>query len=169
VTDRIVDHGAPPARPRRASARKRNVALVAAARLPPTSAFRLDSLTMESRDRLANLAVFGMAAVVWVLVALVVTSRDPRVDRGAGFLGALLIGLAVGLTAVPLFWLSVFARHRRIAYRGDWLRAARRGAWVAVVVAVLVVLRLQNLFQLPVALFILAMVFVAEATLSVER
>jgi hypothetical protein len=124
---------------------------------------------MESRDRLANLAVFGMAAVVWVLVALVVTSRDPRVDRGAGFLGALLIGLAVGLTAVPLFWLSVFARHRRIAYRGDWLRAARRGAWVAVVVAVLVVLRLQNLFQLPVALFILAMVFVAEATLSVER
>jgi hypothetical protein len=45
----------------------------------------------------------------------------------------------------------------------------RRGAWVAVIVAVLVVLRLQGLFQLPIALFILAMVFVAEATLSVER
>jgi hypothetical protein len=130
---------------------------------------RLDSLVMEPRDRLANLAVFGAAAIVWILVALVVTSRDPRVDSGAGFLGAGLIGIAVGLTTIPLFWLSVFARHRRIAYRGDWMRAVRRGAWVTVVVAVLVVLRLQNLFQPQVALFILAMVVVAEATLSVER
>ena len=130
---------------------------------------RLDSLVMEPRDRLANLAVFGAAAVAWILVGLVVTTRDPRVDSGAGFLGAGLIGIAVGLTSIPLFWLSVFARHRRIAYRGDWMRAVRRGAWVTVVVAVLVVLRLQNLFQPQVALFILAMVFVAEATLSVER
>jgi hypothetical protein len=130
---------------------------------------RLDSFVMEPRDRLANLAVFGAAAVVWILVAFVVTTRDPRVDSGAGFLGAGLIGIAVGLTTIPLFWLSVFARHRRIAYRGDWMRAVRRGAWVTVVVAVLVVLRLQNLFQPQVALFILAMVFVAEATLSVER
>jgi hypothetical protein len=140
-----------------------------AAELPREPRFRLDSLTMESRDRLANLGVFGAAALVWILVALVVTARDPRLDPGAGFVGAMLIGLAVGLTTVPLFWLSVFARHRRIAYRGDWLRAARRGAWVAIVVAVLVVLRLQNLFQPQIALFILAMVFVAEATLSVER
>ena len=151
--------------PRRGAARS----LLALARPPHEPRFRLDSLTMESRDRLANLGVFGAAAVVWILVALVVTARDPRVDAGAGFVGAILIGLAVGLTTVPLFWLSVFARHRRIAYRGDWPRAARRGAWVAIVVAVLVVLRLQNLFQPQIALFILAMVFVAEATLSVER
>jgi hypothetical protein len=124
---------------------------------------------MEPRDRLANLALFGVAAVAWILVWLVVTTRDPRIDAGAGFVGAGLVGLAVGVTTIPLFWLSVFARHRRIAYRGDWMRAARRGAWVIVVVAVLVVLRLQNLFQPPIALFIMAMVFVAEATLSVER
>ncbi len=124
---------------------------------------------MEARDRLANLGLFLAAAIVWLLVGLVVTSRDPRLDAGAGFLGAGLIGLAIGLMSVPLFWLSAFARHRRIAYRGDWIRAIRRGAWVTVVVAVLVVLRLQSLFQLPIALFILAMVLVAEATLSVER
>jgi hypothetical protein len=124
---------------------------------------------MEARDRLANLGFFLAAAVMWLLVALIVTTRDPRLDSGAGFLGAALIGLALGLMSVPLFWLSAFARHRRIAYRGDWIRAIRRGAWVTVVVAVLVVLRLQNLFQLPIALFILAMVLVAEATLSVER
>jgi hypothetical protein len=124
---------------------------------------------MEARDRLTNLALFGAAALTWILVGLVVTTRDPRSDPGAGFIGAILIGLAVGLTATPLFWLSVFARHRRIAYRGDWIRAIRRGAWVMVVVAVLVVLRLQGLFEPAIAMFILAMVVVAEATLSVER
>lgn len=124
---------------------------------------------MEPRDRLANLGLFGAAAIVWVLVLLVVTTRDPVVDPIAGYVGALLIGLAVGLTAVPLFWLVVFGRHRRIAYRGDWIRAARRGAWVALIVAVVVLLRVQGLFQWPIALFIVAMVLVAEATLSAER
>jgi hypothetical protein len=124
---------------------------------------------MEAHDRLTNLGFFGAAAVVWILVGLVVTTRDPRIDPGAGFVGAALLGLAIGLTTIPLFWLAVFARQRRIAYRGDWVRAVRRGAWVGVVIAVLVVLRLQGLFQLPIALFILAMVFVAEATLSAER
>jgi hypothetical protein len=129
----------------------------------------LDSLVMEARDRLTNLGFFAAAGVVWVLVALVVTTRDPKIDAGAGYVGALLIGLALGLTVVPLFWLAIFGLHRRIAYRGDWTRAIRRGAWVAVVVAVFVILRLQQVFQPPIALFILALVVVAEATLSVER
>lgn len=129
----------------------------------------LDSLVMESRDRLANLAIFGAAAVVWVLVALIVTTRDPVADPVAGFLGAAVIGLAIALTAVPLFWLVVFRRHRGIAYRGDWVRAARRGGWVGLIVAVFIVLRLQGALELPIALFILALVAVAEATLSAER
>jgi hypothetical protein len=124
---------------------------------------------MESRDRLANLGFFGAAAVVWLLVGLLVTTRDPVVDPGAGFVGALLIGLAVGLTLVPLIWLTVFGRHRQIAYKGDWLRAIRRSAWVGLVIAILIMLRLQDLLQLPVALFIVALTIVAEATLSAER
>ena len=129
----------------------------------------LDSLVMEARDRLANLGFFAIAGIVWVLVALVVTTRDPRIDPGAGYVGALLIGLALGLTVVPLFWLAIFGRHRRIAYRGDWTRAIRRGGWVAVVAALFVILRLQQVFQPPIALFILLMVVVAEAILSVDR
>jgi hypothetical protein len=129
----------------------------------------LDSLLMEARDRLVNLGFFAAAGVVWILVALVVTTRDPRIDSGAGYVGALLIGLALGLTVIPLFWLAIFGRHRRIAYRGDWMRAIRRGSWVAIVAAVFVILRLQQVFQPPIALFILALVVVAEATLSVER
>jgi hypothetical protein len=124
---------------------------------------------MEGRDRLFNLAVFGAAAIVWALVALVVSTRDPLVDPTAGFVGALLIGLAVGLTVIPLFWLLVFGRHRRIAYRGDWPRAVRRGGWVAVLVALFVLLRLQGAFQWPIVLFVVTMVVIAEATFSAER
>ena len=129
----------------------------------------LDSLVMEARDRTANLGFFGAAAVVWVLVGLVVTTRDPVADPGAGFLGAALIGLAVALTLVPLMWLTIFGRHKRIAYRGDWLRAIRRSAWVGIIVTVLIVLRLQGLLELPIALFMIALAMVAEATLSAER
>ena len=124
---------------------------------------------METRDRLANLGLFAAAALAWVAVGLVVTTRDPVLDPGAGLAGAIAIGLAVGLTTVPLLWLAVFARHGRIAYRGDWSRAVRRGGWVAGVVALFVALRLQGALQVPIALFVLAMVAIAEATLSSER
>lgn len=129
----------------------------------------LDSLLMEARDRLVNLAVLGAAFVVWVLVGLVVTTRDPIADPLAGFIGAALIGLAVALTLIPIAWLLVFARHRRIAYRGDWIRAARRGGWIGLIAAIFIVLRLQSALELPIALFIVALAAVAEATLSAER
>ena len=129
----------------------------------------LDSVAMELRDRTANLAFFGAAAIVWLLVGLVVTTRDPLIDPSAGFIGAALMGLAVALTLTPLLWVTVFGRHRQIAYEGDWLRAIRRAAWVGIIVTVLVLLRLQGLLELPNALFMIALVLVAEATLSAER
>ena len=138
-------------------------------RWPDDEAEPIDFLVMEARDRMANLGFFAAAGIVWILVALVVTTRDPRVDATAGYVGAVLMGLAVGLTSIPLFWLGVFARHRRIAYRGDWTRALRRGGWVAIVTAVFVILRLQQGFVPAIALLILALVVIAEATLSVER
>jgi hypothetical protein len=124
---------------------------------------------MELRDRVANLVLLAAAGVAWGLVALIVTTRDPYRDSMAGYLGALLIGLAVGLTATPLAWLVLFARHRRIAFQGDWLRAARRGGWIGLFVMLLVVLRLLDAFQLPIVLFIAAIFVVAETTLSAER
>jgi hypothetical protein len=70
---------------------------------------------------------------------------------------------------VPFFWLAVFARHRRIAFRGDWSRAIRRGAWVAMVVTILIALRIQGVLSLPIAVFVAALVVLAETVLSVER
>jgi len=129
----------------------------------------LDSLVMEARDRLACIGLFAAAAVVLALALLVVQTRDPILDPTAGYVGALLLGASAGLIATMLFWLVVFARHRRIAYRGDWLRAIRRGGWVFLVTALFVVLRLNKVFSPEIGLFILALVAVAEATLSVER
>jgi hypothetical protein len=129
----------------------------------------VDSLAMETRDRLANLSLFGAAAVVWILVALVVTTRDPVLEPTAGVVGAVLIGLAFALTSIPIFWLLTFGRHRRISYQGDWTRAIRRGGWVGIVIGSFIVLRLQSALELPIALFILVLVVVAEATLSAER
>jgi hypothetical protein len=124
---------------------------------------------MERNDRFANLGIFGAAAVTWLLVLLIVTTRDPIVDPVAGFIGAAVIGAAIGLTTIPVFWLVVFGRHRGITYRGDWMRAIRRGSWVGLVIAIFIVLRLQGALELPIALFILVLVFIAEATLSVDR
>ncbi len=124
---------------------------------------------MEARDRLINIATLLAAGLAWIVVILIVTTQDPRDSGQVVFFGALSIGVAIGLTTVPLLWLVVFGRHARIAYRGDWLRAFRRGAWVAFVVALFVLLRLENAFSLPIALFVLVIVGVAEATLSVDR
>ena len=84
-------------------------------------------------------------------------------------MGAGLLGRATGLTAVPLGWLIVCARQRRIAYRGVWVRAIRRGAWAGLFVLVLVLLRLEGILVLPIVLFMLALIVVAEMTLSAER
>ncbi len=124
---------------------------------------------MELRDRLANLGLLAAALVAWIVVAVLVTTRDPYADPMAGYIGSLLIGLAVWVSAIPLLWLVVFARHRRIAYRGDWLRATRRGAWIGLLVSVIVILRLVDAFQLAIVLFLAAIFVVAEITLSAER
>lgn len=124
---------------------------------------------MESRDRLLNLGILVAAAAAWAVVALVVLNRDPLDDPVAGLLGAVAMGTAVGLSAIPLFWLAVFARHGRIAYRGDWLRATRRSLWLGLVVGLFVELRVVGVFSLPIALFIIVLVLFAELTLSIER
>ena len=125
---------------------------------------------MESRDRLVNLAIFGAAAVVWVLVGA--HRHDARSHRGSG--GRVHRRGAYRARRRPdhrrpIVWLLVFGRHRRIAYRGDWTRAARRGGWIGLIVAIFIVLRLQGALELPIALFILVLAAVAEATLSAER
>jgi hypothetical protein len=124
---------------------------------------------VESRDRRANLAFFAAAFAAWAAVGWIVMTQDPILEPMAGYAGAAAMGLAIGLTTIPLLWLVPFARHGRIAYRGAWTRAIRRGGWIGFIVILVVVLRLQDFFQLPLVLFIVVLALVAETTLSAER
>lgn len=121
---------------------------------------------MAQRDRLGNILAIGAALIAWLGVALVVTTTYPQDQALAG---AAVIGVAVGLTCVPVFWLISFARHRRIALLGDWGRALRRGAWAGGLAALFVALRVQSELSLPIAAFVTVLVLLAEIALSVER
>jgi len=132
-------------------------------------AWPLDSAVMYARDRLANLGLLGAALAAWIVVVVFVTTRSPAGDVAVAMIGSVLIGTAFALTTIPLFWLAAFQRRRRIAYRGDWLRAARRGVEVGVLVTFFVILRSQGAFSWPLAAFVAAMVVFVEISLSVER
>lgn len=124
---------------------------------------------MGANDRLGNGFFIVAAFFTWLGVAQLVTTTYPHENVTAGLVGSGLIGLACGLTTVPIFWLIWFAHHRRIALLGDWSRAIRRGAWVAAVTALFVALRIQAVLSLPIAVFVVVLVLVAEITLSMER
>ena len=120
---------------------------------------------MGGQRRIAVL-LLALAGVAWAVVVGIGLTVDPLASSSAAFLGAAALGVATGLTAAPLFWLISFARHRRIAYRGDWLRAGRRGAWVGILVAIFVVMRASGILQPQIALFLVALALVAEVTLT---
>lgn len=124
---------------------------------------------MNSTDRLANAGLFVSAMSAWAAVGYVLVNHDPRGDATALLTGALLLGAAMSLTLAPLLWLANFVRNRRIAYRGDWWRAARRAALVGLVVVTFVLLRSQDALSLPLALFVAAMAVLVEITFSLRR
>jgi hypothetical protein len=124
---------------------------------------------MQPRDRRLTLVLIGLAAVAWLVVGVVLVTQDPRADVGIRYLGAALIGVAAGLTSAPLFWLAGFARQHRISFKGDWQRALRRGGWVGGVIGLVVLLRLEGVFEPPIALFLAALAIVAEVSLSARR
>jgi hypothetical protein len=121
---------------------------------------------VQPRDRRFALTLLATAAAAWAVVAVVLLSIDPRADTAAGFIGGGTLGVAVAATSAPLLWLLAFARQKRIAYRGDWFRAIRRGAWIGLLVAVFVIMRINGVFQPQIGLFFAALALVAEVTLS---
>jgi hypothetical protein len=126
----------------------------------------LDSGGMDPRDRRRSLLLFAMAAAAWVAFGAVIIFVDPLSSSMAGLGGAAALAIAGGLTTAPMFWLISFARHGQIAFRGDWTRALRRGAWVGALLGVFVVMRVNGIFQPQIGLFLLALALVAEVTLT---
>lgn len=125
---------------------------------------------MNGRVRLALAALLLLAilfAVVLVAFAGNSCATDlpsrpcPEAGRNRGVVVALL-GLGSWLLIVPFAFLSEFAMRRRIAYRGMWGRAVRRGFLVAVAVASLAGLRLGGALSVPALLFVVIMIGLVE-------
>lgn len=129
----------------------------------------VDSGEVYARDRLLNVSLFLAAIGAWLAVAWLLTSLSPREGPQIQAVGALVLGSAVTLTLLPLFWLTSFARRRRIAYRGDWSRAARRALLAGGVVTILVLLRVLGAFSLPLAAFVVAMALFVELIVTARR
>lgn len=119
-------------------------------------------------DRVVNLVLFAFAATAWAALGFLFVNHYPSEGPPAVLAGALLLGGALALTLAPLFWLASFVRSNRIAYRGDWWRAARRAGLAGLVATLFVLMRGQGAFSVPLALFVVAMAVLVELTLSLR-
>jgi hypothetical protein len=97
------------------------------------------------------------------------TETQPCPTAGPNLaIGVALAGVSVAALVTPFAFLGEFLARRRIAYRGAWPRAARRGAIAGLVIATLAGLRLGGALSVPVALFVLLVAGAAE-WLAIQR
>ena len=123
--------------------------------------------------RASRLAVLGLVLLALVIGAGLVgfaastcpqeLPGQPCPDAGRNqAVAVLLAALAVAALAAPFAFLGEFAVRRRIAYRGAWARAARRGLLAGGVVAALGGLRMGDALSPAGLLFVLLLAGVAE-------
>ena len=125
---------------------------------------------MSGRHRVtvAALILAGLLAVV-ILVAVagrtcpVETASQPCPDAARNrVVVVILASVSAGLLVAPFAFLGEVVARRRIVYRGAWLRAARRGVLVGLVVATLAGLRLGGALSVPVAIFVVILAAAVE-------
>lgn len=131
---------------------------------------------MSGRHRLA-VAVVVLAGILAVVLLVSVAGRACPVETAqqpcpdAARNRAVVVALAAvsaALLVAPFAFLAEVVARRRIVYRGAWLRAARRGILIGLVVATLAGLRLGGALSVPVAIFIVILAGVVE-WLAVRR
>lgn len=130
---------------------------------------------MTSRVRLAVAAFVLLAALGFLSTLAFAGNACPAEAPGqpcpdAALNRAVVVSLvatSAGLAVTPFAFLGELAV-RRIAYRGAWARAARRGALSGAVLAAMGGLRLGDALSVPAALFVVALAAAVE-WLSVRR
>jgi hypothetical protein len=112
-------------------------------------------LTFAHRTTVVVLVLAGLAVAAGLVVfASGACPGASATDscRGAAFNRTVVVGAAaasVGLLVTPFAFLGEYALRRRIAYRGAWPRAARRGLISGATVAALGALRLGGALSVP--------------------
>ncbi len=105
-----------------------------------------------------------MAALAsWLVVAAVFVLVSPEGDAGVQLLGAISLGMAVGLTAWPLLW------SMRRSSPGALTAAGRRAGLAGLVVSIVVILRVLDAVSLPVLLFLVVGAILVEVAFSLRR
>ena len=124
-------------------------------------------MSREDRIAVAALALAGVAAAIAVVILAsqlcpAPTPADPCPDADRNRL--IVVGLAaaaVFCVMTPAAFVGDYLVHDRIAYRGAWARAARRGLLAGLVLAAVAGLRLVdalNLFSAGVVVAVAAAV-----------
>ena len=125
---------------------------------------------MSGRHRLL-VAVVVLAAIFAVVVLVggaggvgpAETAQQPCPDAARNrVLVVALASVSAALLVTPFAFLAEVVARRRIVYRGAWLRAARRGILVGLVVATLAGLRLGGALSVPVVIFVVILAGVVE-------
>ena len=122
----------------------------------------------HQRTAVAALILLGMLAFL-VLIAFagsacpVDTEGQPCPDAARNVIVAIgLASIGAALLVTPFAFLAEVVARRHIVYRGAWVRAARRGVLVGLVLAALAGLRLGGALSVPVAIFIISLAVAAE-------
>ena len=125
-------------------------------------------VAVSVRDRTVSLILVSAAFIAWAIVAIVFTTVSPVGNAGAQLLGALLLGIAVGLTVWPLLWSP---RHHgdEATGSGSLFVAGRRSGLVGLVITILVILRALDAVAIPVLLFLVIAAVLIELALTLRR
>ena len=113
------------------------------------------------------LAVILMAFAGNACPAATPTNSCPQAGTNRVIVVILAAGSA-GLLVMPFAFLTEFLLRRRIAYRGAWGRAVRRGLLVTAAVCALAGLRLGGTLTVPVGIFVVLLAVLVE-WLAVRR
>jgi hypothetical protein len=125
---------------------------------------------MSGRHRTAVIGLILAAILAALLLAAFAANACPAETASQPCPQAprnvvLVVGLAAttaALTVTPFAFLGEVLARRRIVYRGAWVRAARRGVLVGLVIATLAGLRLGGALSVPITIFIVILAAVVE-------
>jgi hypothetical protein len=115
---------------------------------------------VSASDRSLLLALSVAAFLAWLGVAAVLTSVHPEANPIGQSIGALIIGVAVALTAWPLLW--TLGRGAQRHSDGAWTAAGRRALLIGIVVSVVVLLRAIDALAMPLLAFLLGTAVLVE-------
>jgi hypothetical protein len=118
---------------------------------------------VSATERSITTIMIVAAIIAWLVVAAVFSLVSPVGSASAQLVGAISLGIAVGLTLWPLLW-SV---NRTAA--GSLTTSARRSGLVGLVITIFIILRAIDVIQLPVVIFLVVGAVLVEAAVSLRR